>query len=127
VSDVAKGAKRVGSAMTQFSKLGYRCARISASGQRRGKRREEKGLDGDFIAFAPDESTYPHVIVESGGRGKSVTESIREMTEHGLPPGFVPIVARCVGRGVFAWRWHTRSGARGFKTLLAALEDAKAA
>lgn len=113
--------------MSQLAKHGYRCARISASGQRKGKRRDERGLDGDIVALAPTESALPHLIVEVGGASKSVKQSIAEMTEHALPPGFIPIVGRCIGKGRSAWRWHTRAFVDGHKTLLGAINEAKAA
>lgn len=124
MSSASKGGQRVGSVMTHLSRFGYRCARISASGQRRGARRTEKGLDGDIIALAPKDTMLPHLIIEAGGKSKSVAESLREMTEHPLPAGFIPIVARCVGRGIYAWRWHTKAHKNGHKTLLAAIDDA---
>ena len=71
MSSAAKGAARVGSALTQFSKLGYRSSRVSASGQRKGSRRDEKGIAGDIIALAPEGSGWPHVVAEIGGVGKS--------------------------------------------------------
>lgn len=111
MSDAAKGAQRVGAVQSRLAAKGYRTARISASGQRRGARRNERGLDGDLIALAPEHSGYPHLLVEVGGIGKRVEASLREMTEHGpLPGGFVPIVARLVdpkARGrVDGWRWY---------------------
>lgn len=127
MSDSAKGGKRVGSAMTQLAKHGYRCARISASGQRKGKRRDEAGLDGDIIALAPKDSSLPHLIAEIGGPSKSVKQSLQEMTEHPLPPGFVPIVGRCIGKGRNAWRWHTKAFVNGHLTLMDAINEAKAA
>ncbi len=116
----AKGAQRVGSAMTQLSRLGYRCARVSASGQRKGERREEKGVPADVIALAPLNSGYPHLLVEVGGRGKSVRLALAEMLEEPLPPGFVPLVARTIDRRM---RWHV-SAERGdvFAKLVDALD-----
>lgn len=123
MSSQAKGGARVGSVLSQLSRLGYRCARVSASGQRKGKRRDERGLDGDLIALAPVDSQLPHLIVEVGGPSKSVAESLAEMTEHPLPPGFVPIVARCIGKGRGCWRWHVAAYVNGHDSLLEALES----
>ena len=100
--------------MSQLAIYGYRCARISASGQRKGMRREERGIDGDLIAFADRDKSLPHLIVEVGGRGKSARESFAQMTEHGLPPGFRAVVARCVGR---RWRYHHMGSGRSVKSL----------
>jgi hypothetical protein len=107
----------VGSVLTQLDKMGFRCARVSASGQRKGSRRQERGLDGDVIALADPETGYPHLIIEVGGPKKSVAESLAQMTEHPLPPGFVPLVARCIGRGAKSWRWHFVAHKRGHDSL----------
>jgi len=103
MSSAAKGAQRVGSVLSALSRQGYRCGRIASSGQRRGSRRTESGIAGDIIALAPVDSGLPHIIAEVGGAKKSVRAALAEMTAHPLPPGFVAIVARCVGR---RWRWH---------------------
>lgn len=124
-SDAAKGGQRVGAAQTQLSRLGYRTARVSASGQRKGKRREENGVSADIIAFAPADSGLPHLIVESGGAGKRLGVAFEEMLEHPLPPGFIALVARTIDRKM---RWHV-SAERGdsFSTLVDALDAVREA
>jgi len=102
VSDVAKGAKRVGAAMTALSQHGYRCARLSASGQRRGARKSENGIAGDIIALAPPHTHLPHVLVEVGGEKKVVSAALAELRDS-IMPGFAPIVCRVVNRRK---RWH---------------------
>lgn len=108
-----KGGCRVGSAMSQLSRHGYRCGRLSASGQRRGKRREERGLDGDIVALTLDED-LPHLLVEVGGDGKRVAQSFREMLEHPLPQGYAPLVGRVVKR---RWRWYVSPRAKALRRL----------
>ncbi len=103
MSSTAKGAQRVGAVLTALSRHGYRCARVASSGQRKGARCAELGIAADVIALAPRDSGMPHFTVEVGGEKKSVRAALAEMLEHPLPPGFVAIVARCVGR---RWRWH---------------------
>lgn len=125
MSNIAKGSARVGSVMSKLWIYGYRCARISASGQRKGARREEAGIDGDIIAFADRDQTLPHLIVEVGGRSKSVSESMLQMREHGLPPGFIAIVARCMPNR--RWRWHFESHERGVDSLDELFEALRAA
>ena len=115
MSDQSKGGQRVGSVMSQLAAFGYRNARISHSGQRRGARRDERGIDGDIIAFAPPEAGKPHLLVEVGGAKKSVFESLAEMRAEPLPPGFVAIVARCMPNR--RWRWHFEAHERGVDTL----------
>jgi hypothetical protein len=91
--------------MTQLSRLGFRCARVSASGQRKGARRDENCLAGDIIAVAPEASGYPHCVVEVGGIGKRLGAAFDELYAGGeLPPGFVALVARCVRR---RWIWYS--------------------
>lgn len=119
MSDAAKGAQRVGSIMSRLSSLGFRCARVSASGQRKGARRDERGIDGDLIALAPPHSGWPHLIVEVGGLGKRVGQSFAEMTEHGTPPGFAPVVARIISRA--RWRFSIDSD-HAFDDLTEALD-----
>ena len=85
MSSVSKGARRVGSALSQFSRLGYRCSRVSASGQRKGKRREEKCIAGDLIAFAPDGSGLPNVVAEIGGVGKRLAVTFAGLRAEPLP------------------------------------------
>lgn len=106
--------------MSQCARLGYRCARVSASGQRKGARREEKGIPADVIALAPLDSGLPHLLIEVGGPGKSVRLALAEMLENPLPPGFVPLVARTIDRRM---RWHV-SAERGdvFTKLVDALD-----
>jgi hypothetical protein len=123
MSDIAKGAQRVGSVQTMLAKLGYRTARISASGQRRGARRDERGIDGDLIAFAPLESEYPHLIVEVGGEKKAVALSIFEMTRDPLPAGFAVLVARCMPNRRWRFNWD---GDAHYPTLELALAGREA-
>jgi hypothetical protein len=118
MSNSAKGAARVGSAMTQLAKLGFRCSRVSASGQRKGARKAEKCIAGDLIALAPEGSVYPHVIAEIGGVSKRVRAAFAELRAEPLATGFVPIVGRVVRR---RWRWYSDAKAR-HKTLREALE-----
>jgi len=89
--------------LSALSRHGYRCARVASSGQRKGARRDEIGVAADVIALAPLDAGVPHVLCEVGGVKKSVRAALAEMTAHPLPPGFVAIVVRCVGR---RWRWH---------------------
>lgn len=96
MSTASLGASRVGAVMTTLSAAGYRCARISASGQRRGTRRAEHGLGGDVIALATVPG-YPHLLVEVGGVGKRVGAAFQEL-RGSLMPGFAPLVVRFVGR-----------------------------
>ena len=123
MSTVAKGASRVGSVLTQLSRLGYRCARVSASGQRKGKRKDEMGIAGDAIALAPTDSGLPHLLVEVGGEKKSVRSAMAELLKHPLPPGFAPLVARCMSNR--RWRWHAFPEERGLDSLSEALEAMK--
>ncbi len=109
MSDVSKGASRVRSVERRFHALGFRTAIVSRSGQRRGARHESLALDGDLVALAPAESRAPHFIVEVGGKSKSVRASLREMTQHALPPAFVPLVVRLVDARRKTWRWHLSS------------------
>lgn len=102
MSSISKGAQRVGSAMSQLAALGYRCSRTSASGQRRGSRRSENGVAGDLIALAP--AARPHVVAEIGGAGKRIGSAFAELTAHGLPDGFVPLVGVVIKR---RWRWYS--------------------
>lgn len=104
--------------MTQFAKIGYRCSRVSASGQRKGARKGEKCIAGDLIALAPDGSALPHVIAEIGGAGKRIRRAFAEMTAEPLTTGFVPMVGRVVKR---KWAWYASPHAR-HKTLKAALQ-----
>jgi hypothetical protein len=124
LSDVAKGAQRVGSVLSQLSKLNYRCARVAASGQRKGSRRTEKGIAADVIGYAPENSGLPHVFVEVGGEKKSVTAAIAEMTQEPLPAGHVALVARCMPNR--RWRWSIEGG-ESFKSLADALDAVRAA
>lgn len=107
MSDVAKGASRVGSVMTKLSRLDYRCARVASSGQRKGSRKKELGIAGDIIALAPADTGLPHLIVEVGGEKKIVMRALEEIYRHPLPPGFIGLVARVIDR---RWRFHTRDG-----------------
>ena len=119
MSSAAKGASRVGSAMTQFAALGYRCARTSASGQRKGARRDENGIAGDLFALAAPDSGYPHVIAEIGGVGKRLRAAFDELYEGGpLPAGFAALVGRVVRR---RWLWYSAADER-HPSLKAALD-----
>ncbi|HEV3089985.1 MAG TPA: hypothetical protein VGX91_00930 [Candidatus Cybelea sp.] len=105
MSSVAKGSARVGAAMSQCADLGFRCARVSASGQRKGFRRDENCLAGDLLAIAPADSGYPHCIVEVGGVGKRLRAAFEELHVGGpLPAGFVAMVGRVVRR---RWLWYS--------------------
>lgn len=117
MSSVSLGAGRVGSVMTALSKHGYRCTRISASGQRKGARRDENCIAGDALAFA-GKPGYPHLAVEVGGLGKRLRVAFTELRTF-LPPGFVPIVVRYVRRKA---RWYTDEDT-SFLTLAAMLEE----
>jgi hypothetical protein len=77
---------------------------VSASGQRKGARLQEKCIAGDLIALAPDGSGWPHVIAEIGGVGKRLGAAFRELRAEPLAAGFVPIVGRVVRR---RWRWYS--------------------
>jgi hypothetical protein len=121
MSSSSKGAQRVGSALSQFARLGFRCSRVSASGQRKGARRHEKCIAGDIIALAPESSGWPHVIAEIGGVGKRLGAAFAELTAEPLTAGFVPIVGRVVRR---RWRWYSFPDSR-HETLQAALEALK--
>lgn len=107
MSAVHLGAQRVGRVMTILSRLGYRCARVSASGQRRGARREEDGIPGDILAIAVADG-QPHLMVEVGGERKRLAVTFGEMRECSLP-GFVPIVVRYVEHR--AW-WYADEDTR---------------
>ena len=120
-SSSEKGAQRVGSALSQFAALGFRCARVSASGQRKGARKDEKCMPGDIIALAADASGYPHVIAEIGGVGKRLGAAFGELRAEPLPAGFAPIVGRVVRR---RWWWYSDVDTR-HATLAEALEALK--
>jgi hypothetical protein len=120
MSSVAKGAQRVGSALSQFAKLGFRCSRVSASGQRKGARKHEKCIAGDLIALAPDGSGFPHVIAEIGGAGKRLRVAFGELRAEPLAAGFVPIVGRVVKRR-FWWYSDTDSRHDSLREALDAL------
>jgi hypothetical protein len=98
MSDVAKGARRVGDVATSLAALGYRVARISASGQAKGSRRQENPIAGDLLALAPEHSGWPHLMVEVGGEGKRVARALQGLRGSGLPPGFCSLVVRFLGR-----------------------------
>ena len=122
-SSAKKGASRVGGVMTSFAKLGFRCARTSASGQRRGARQGENMIAGDLIALAPVDSGFPHVIIEVGGVGKVVTAAFDELLEFPLPPGFIAMVIRFVKR---KRRYYLDADSR-FESLTEALEASREA
>jgi hypothetical protein len=123
MSSASKGAQRVGAALSQFAKLGYRCSRVSASGQRKGRRREERCIAGDLIAFAPADHGLPHVIAEIGGAGKRLAVTFAEMLEDPLPPGFVALIGVVVNR---RWRWYSDPDSR-HESLQEALDAARSA
>ena len=101
LSTSALGAGRVGAVISTLAANGYRAGRLSASGQRRGARREENMIPGDLIALAPPEGGLPHLLIEVGGIGKRLGVAFAELRE-GLAPGFVPLVVRFVARR----RWY---------------------
>lgn len=101
MSSTSLGASRVGLVMSSLSGDGYRCARISASGQRRGARRVENGIAADIIALAIM-GGRPHLLVEVGGVGKRLGVAFAELRESILP-GFVPMVVRFVNRQRFVY------------------------
>lgn len=108
MSDAKRGAKRVGAVMTDLARRGYRCARISASGQRKGSRRSQDCIAGDALAFAPADSGLPHLAIEVGGVGKRLRSAFTELRAF-LPPGFAPLVVRVVRRRK---RWYTDEDSR---------------
>lgn len=117
LSDVAKGARRVRDIENMLNARGYRTGILSRSGQRRGARANSYALDGDLVAIAPQDSGWPHLIIEVGGRTKSVSESIKEMTAQPLPAGFVPVVVRqTASYPTKKWRWNL-SSAEGFDSF----------
>lgn len=122
-SSSSKGAQRVGSALSQFARLGFRCSRVSASGQRKGARKNEKCIAGDVIALAADGSGWPHVIAEIGGVGKRLGAAFHELTSEPLAAGFAPIVGRVVRR---RWIWYSSPDAR-HETLREALDELREA
>lgn len=99
-----------------MSEAGYRCARVSASGQRRGARRDERLLAGDIIGLAV--ACGPHLLVEVGGIGKRLARAFAELRESILP-GFAPLVIRFVCRK----RWYYTSEDDRFGTFDDALES----
>ncbi len=107
--------------MTSFARLGFRCARTSASGQRRGARQAENMIAGDLIALAPVDSGFPHVVVEVGGVGKNVTAAFNELLEYPLPAGFIALVCRFVKR---KRRYYIDADNR-FESLTEALEASR--
>jgi len=96
MSSTAKGAARVGAIMTALDGAGFRCARVSASGQRRGGRRQERCLAGDVLALTTC-PTLPHLLVEVGGAGKRLGVAFAELRDS-IAPGFCPLVVRFVER-----------------------------
>lgn len=99
MSTASLGAARVGAVISSLAARGYRCGRMSASGQRRGSRRDEQMLAGDLIALGS--TGLPHLLVEVGGAGKRLGVAFTELRECILP-GFVPVVVRFVNRK----RWY---------------------
>ena len=122
-ADSQKGALRVRSVEGALWRFGYRTAILSRSGQRRGPRANSNALDGDILGIAPH-AGLPHLIVEVGGRSKSILLSLMEMTAQPLPDGLFPIVVRQVAsRPKKKWRWSvaTNKGFDSLEELLAAL------
>ena len=105
--------------MTALHECGYRVARVSASGQRKGARIEEECLAGDIIALSTVYS-LPHLLVEVGGEKKVVCRALDEL-RGSLLPGFAPLVVRFIGR---KRRFNVDEDA-GFDTLEEALEAIK--
>jgi len=110
------GAARVGKVMTTLSDAGYRAGRMSASGQRRGKRIDEQMIAGDIIALSQI-PTLPHLLIEVGGIGKRLGTAFEEL-RGSLAPGFVPLVVRFVARK----RWHYVDEDSRFPSLAEALD-----
>src|ERR1700730_1768732 len=104
MSTRATGAARERAFEYRLWQYGYRTARFSSSGERISEERKENGICGDLIGFAPISSGLPHIIVEIGGSKKSLAVAFAELTEHPIPGGFRPIVARCVAR---SWSYYT--------------------
>ena len=115
MSSSALGASRVGRVMSLLSAHGFRCARVSASGQRRGSRRDERTLAGDLIALAEIRGC-PSLLVEVGGVGKRLGPAFAEL-RGSIMPGFAPLVVRYVARK----RWIYVDEHRRFTTVPAAL------
>ena len=99
------GGQRVGAVMTTLHEHGFRCARVSASGQRKGARRDEAGIAADIIAIGA--GALPNLIVEVGGVGKRLGVAFAEMRAS-CPPTFAPMVVRFVGR---KRRWYAHEDA----------------
>jgi hypothetical protein len=86
----AKGNSRVTSVMTTLSAFGYRVIKSSVSGRSSKRSVAENRIAGDFLAMAPQGAGLPHLIVEVGGKGKSIAGEIRKMGE--MPAGTAPLV-----------------------------------
>jgi hypothetical protein len=84
-----------GSVMTRLSSAGYRCARTSASGQRRGSRRDDHGLAGDLVALSTNPS-LPHALQQCGGADKRLGVTFDELARSPRA-SFVAIVVRLDG------------------------------
>lgn len=119
-SSASLGASRCGRVMTVLSKHDYRCARVSASGQQRGSRRNENGLVADVIALSTWYGT-PHFMCEVGGAGKRLAVTFAALRE-ALPAGFAPLVVRFVGRKSF-WYTSPRDRFTSFAAALAAVSE----
>jgi hypothetical protein len=96
MSSSSLGASRVGTVMSHLAAAGFRCGRMSASGQHKGARRDECGLAGDVVAIATD-LALPHLLVEVGGSGKRLGTAFTELRDS-LAPGFGALVVRFVDR-----------------------------
>jgi hypothetical protein len=102
---------------------GYAFARTSASGQRKGKRKEQRMIPGDLLAVAL-EPGRPHLQFEIGGIGKRLGAAFAELRSLPLP-GFLPVVVRFVAR---KRRWYLSPDDcfRSFGELLAAAKGSTA-
>lgn len=107
------GGQREYAVARQLCNLGYRCAMVKGSGQRRGKTRGLPLVAGDVLAWYIGEAGLPNIIVEVGGGKKIVGAALSELSAH-APPGFLPLVARCAKR---KWFYNVLShrGALGFR------------
>lgn len=116
----ATGAARERSFEFKLWSVGYRTARISASGKRTSDERKENGIGADIIGIAPEHSNLPHVLCEVGGVGKRLGTAFGILKDHPLSPGFACIVARCVSR---SWVYYTSAGDKhdDFASLIGAL------
>jgi hypothetical protein len=122
VSSRALGNARERAVEKALWAFGYRTMCSRASGQRINPTGRENALPGDIIAIAAIHSGLPHILAECGGIGKRLGTTFRELTERGLPGGFVALVARCVDR---SW-WYYISEDDRFDRLEDALDALRA-